>query len=421
MAMSRQKWLCAQIGAREHFAVARALHRDQRLATLYTEFWAGRAVRKLAGSAGVGPMRFLAARFHPELAGADVQSWNWRALGREAGQRYRPCHDPWGPYSGFMDIGRRFSLRVRDALKRRSDVGSDSIFFSYDTGALEAMAWCRERGIRCVLNQIDPSRVEAALVREEAKRWPGWQPQPIEIPEAYFRRREQEWALADLVVVNSNFCRLALIEQGVPAEKLIVVPLCYERDCGTQGHGIAHEEPSPFDRAETLRVLWLGQVVLRKGIQYLIEAARLLDRENIHFDVVGPVGISQTVVAAAPRNLTFHGRVPRSEASAWYRRAGVFVLPTLSDGFAITQLEAMSHGLPVVATRCCGEVVEDGVDGLIVPPRDAGSLAKALRRYLVERGLVQHHGGAARQKAKQFSLDRLSGNLSLLEDCLDRT
>jgi len=192
-----------------------------------------------------------------------------------------------------------------------------------------------------VLNQMDPSRLGAALVHEEAKRWPGWQAQYIEIPEAYFRRREQEWALADRVMVNSNFCRLALIEQGVPAEKLIVVPLCYERDCGMQASAGTHERTSPFDPAEPLRVLWLGQVVLRKGIQYLIEAARLLDRENIQFDVVGPVGISQTAVAAAPRNLTFHGRISRSQANAWYRQATVFVLPTLSDGFAITQLEAM--------------------------------------------------------------------------------
>lgn len=421
MGTRRQKWLCAQIGAREHFAVARTLHRDRRLATLYTDFWAGRVERKLASRINAGPLRSLAARFHAELAEADICAWNYRCLQWELEQHYRRRRDPRGLYSGFMDIGRRFALRVRAALQRRSDLGPDSIFFSYDTGALEAMIWCRERGIRCVLNQIDPSRVEAAMVHEEAKRWPGWEARYTEIPEAYFRRREQEWALADRVIVNSNFCRLALIQQGVPAEKLIVVPLCYEGGCRTQDSASAVERISPFDSAEPLRVLWLGQVVLRKGIQYLIEAARLLDRENVQFDVVGPVGISQAAVSAAPRNLTFHGRISRSQATVWYRQATVFVLPTLSDGFAITQLEAMSHGLPVVTTRCCGDVVEDGVDGFIVPPRDASSLAEALHRYRAEPGLVQHHGSAARQKAKQFSLDRLSSNLNLLEGYLDRT
>lgn len=420
MGTRRQKWLCAQIGAREHFAVARALHRDQRLATLYTDFWAGRVERKLASRINAGPLRSLAGRFHPELAEVDICAWNYRCLHWEVEQRFRRHRDPWGLYSGFMDIGRRFALRVRGALQRRSDLGPDSIFFSYDTGALEAMIWCRERGIRCVLNQIDPGRVEAAMVHEEAKRWPGWEARHTEIPEAYFQRREQEWALADRVIVNSNFCRLALIQQGVPAEKLIVVPLCYEGGCGMQDSASTLGRISPSDPAEPLRVLWLGQVVLRKGIQYLIEAARLLDRENVQFDVVGPVGISQAAISAAPPNLTFHGRISRSQAAAWYRQASVFVLPTLSDGFAITQLEAMSHGLPVVTTRSCGDVVEDGVDGFIVPPRDASSLAEALHRYRAEPGLVQHHGGAARQKAKQFSLDRLSANLNLLEGYLDR-
>jgi len=60
--------------------------------------------------------------------------------------------------------------------------------------------------------------------------------------------------------------------------------------------------------------------------------------------------------------------------SDWYRSADVFVLPTLSDGFAITQIEAMSHGLPVIATPNCASVVENGVDGLWCPQKTAEHL-----------------------------------------------
>src|SRR5208283_4275274 len=104
---------------------------------------------------------------------------------------------------------------------------ADWIVFAYDTGALETLEWCREQGIRCVLNQMDPGRVEVEMVRQEEERWPGWQTERLEVPEEYFCRREQEWALADRVVVNSNFCRQALIQQGVAPEKLVVIPLCY--------------------------------------------------------------------------------------------------------------------------------------------------------------------------------------------------
>ncbi|MGH7950346.1 MAG: hypothetical protein ACREFE_00270, partial [Limisphaerales bacterium] len=162
-------------------------------------------------------MSVLAARFHSELVGAPVHSWNLRSFGWEAGLRYQ-CrrNSACGHYSSFIQIGRHFAIRVREALKRRTDLDSESIFFAYDTGALEAMEWCRERGIKCVLNQMDPNRVEMELVREEEKMRPGWAMRALQVPEAYFQRREKEWALANQVMVNSNFCRAALVKQGVP-------------------------------------------------------------------------------------------------------------------------------------------------------------------------------------------------------------
>ena len=175
-----------------------------------------------------------------------------------------------------------------------------------------------------------------------------------------------------------------------------------------------------FSPSRPLRVLFLGQVILRKGIQYLIEAARRLHGECIVFDVVGPIGISQAAVASAPANVRFHGRSTRDQAGAWYQQADVFVLPTLSDGFALTQLEAMAHGLPVVTTPCCGDVVTDGADGFIVPPRDGEALAEAFLRYLAEPGLLRSQQEAARVKAGQFSLDRLAANLLSLEQSLLR-
>jgi glycosyltransferase involved in cell wall biosynthesis len=291
---------------------------------------------------------------------------------------------------------------------RRKELSPNSIFFAYDTSALETMEWLHERNILCVLNQMDPSRVEINLVREEESRWPGWQEIAVSIPEEYLRRREQEWALADRVVVNSEFSRQALVEQGVPPEKLSVVPLCYEG-------GNTELLPNARPKNKSLRVLWLGQVILRKGIQYLLAAARLLSGENVQFEIVGPIGISRDAIASAPSNVTFHGRVSRDQIGTWYQQADVFVLPTISDGFALTQLEAMAHGLPVIATPNCGDVVSHMADGLIVPPRDAQALARAIHSYLTDPELLRLHQTAAPGKARQFSLRHLADNLHRLE------
>lgn len=421
----KKNWLCAQIGAREHYSVPRVLHRDGRLAALYTDFWAGPLVRGLARQTNAKTFRSLAARFHPELMSAPVISWNVRSLAREATLRNRNSREI---YENFARIGNAFALYVREALKRRNDLDSDSIFFSYDTGALEALEWCREQGVRCVLNQMDPNRVEVEMVREEEKRWPGWSERPVEVPEEYFRRREKEWALADRVVVNSDFCRQALMKQGVPPEKLAIVPLCYEKSSPSSGLRPLTSDPRPptsdlrplTSPPRSLRFLFLGQVILRKGIQYLIEAAKLLENEPVQFDVIGPIGISRAALASAPRNLKFHGRATRDQTAGWYRKSDVFVLPTLSDGFAITQLEAMSYGLPVVTTPCCGAVVSDGLDGFIVPPRNADALAKSFLRYLKEPGLLGKQSAAALEKVKAFTLDHLAKDLSSLEQAFQR-
>ena len=192
-----------------------------------------------------------------------------------------------------------------------------------------------------------------------------------------------------------------LVAQGVDEKKIIVVPLCYEH----RAQAVRAREPGAD--GEPLTVLWLGQVILRKGIQYLFEAAAKLINSNIRFVVAGPVGISEKGALAAPANVKMIGRVMPSEAQVEYAKADVFVLPTVSDGFALTQLEAMSHGLPVITTPNCGEVVTDGVDGLIVPARDSEALAEAIARLDKDRVLLREMSQKALQTAKdpRYSLD----------------
>jgi glycosyltransferase involved in cell wall biosynthesis len=113
--------------------------------------------------------------------------------------------------------------------------------------------------------------------------------------------------------------------------------------------------------------------------------------------------------------MLFHGRATRDEICRWYRSAHLFVLPTLSDGFAITQIEAMANGLPVIATPNCGSVVSDGVDGFLVPSRDPESLARVIRRYLENPECLESHHRAALRKSKQFSLQRVGTALLALE------
>jgi len=449
------KWICSQIGAREHYAIPRVLHRNAKLERLYTDLWGG-TMWKSFGSFLGSPA--YSNRYHVDLADAKVESFDLTTIvdstfGGSLKEK---------PFDWFLYVGSDFGKSVLESLKRKKGIDwKKTIFFGYDTGFLEPGRWVKAQGGRTVVCQMDPSRFEVDLVREEAKHWPGWSKGPVEVPENYFQRREQEWAAADLVMVNSGWTKKALIQQGVNKDKIVIVPLAYElgatpklkTEAGTLKAGSGDKifeadlRAKPWENVlanlseggcrtgETknlnsrlqvdslsvrpLRVLYLGQVILRKGIQYLIEAARLLEYEPVKFDIVGALGISDQVVKSAPANMIFHGATSRDCAPKFFANADLFVLPTISDGFALTQLEAMASGLPVIATPNCGEVVTHGQDGLIVPARDARLLADSIRSLIANPEKLQLMSIEAIRKAELFNLTRLGEILASLERRLE--
>ena len=180
----------------------------------------------------------------------------------------------------------------------------------------------------------------------------------------------------------------------MPPEKILIVPSCY--------NGPFHPKtPGDARGRKRLRVLWVGTVTLAKGIQYLVEAARLLP--GVDFDVFGPCRLRKWVVDSFPHNLRLRGKVPKLETARRYERADLFVLPTISNNFPRTQLEAMAHGLPVIITPNCGCAVTDGLDGVIVPARNGPALAEAIRRFETDRGLLASMSQAAVEKAKTYT------------------
>jgi len=155
--------------------------------------------------------------------------------------------------------------------------------------------------------------------------------------------------------------------------KMELVPLVYEPE-------VSDSNFSPATKAvrECFRVLFLGQVNLRKGGGRLLDAMRLLADEPIELVLAGPTEIDPSAWADLP-NVQWLGAVPRGEVGRVYRDADVFILPTLSDGFAITQIEAIGHGLPVIASEFCGAVVESGRTGHLLDDLEPATIADAIR------------------------------------------
>jgi len=363
-------WICCQIGSREHYAVARALCRHNALQLLITDAWVrpGNPLRSL--SAG------LHGRFHPELGRANVHGPTVRNIAFELRARY-------GHQAGWPLVMARNDWFQRVALSRLSQIpagDSAPILMSYSYAAAELFAFARSRGWRTVLGQIDPGPAEEEIVSElhgaSLRQGSIW----TRAPKAYWSEWRRECALADRIVVNSSWSRAALLGEGIPADKIRVVPLAYERP--PDSSGFCRRYPASFSSTRPLRVLFLGQVNVRKGVEPLLDAIRLLGGEPIEFTFVGPVQVSIPEDLRNVRQVRWQGPAPRQATSQFYRDADVFLFPTFSDGFGLTQLEAQAWKLPMITTQFCGEVVEHGRNGWILPEITPPSIAKMLRECL---------------------------------------
>jgi glycosyltransferase involved in cell wall biosynthesis len=194
-------------------------------------------------------------------------------------------------------------------------------------------------------------------------------------------------------------------------------------------NGVDCEEFVPTERgpANVPVLLFVGWLIREKGVFDLIEAARILrDRgSNFVLKLVGPFHGHEPAVraqisaAGLGKVIEALGAISSREGIiTLYQRADVFVLPSWAEGLPVAVLEAMASGLPVVASRVGGvpDLVEDGVSGFLIPPRDPSALAVALERLIVDPDSRSRMGRAARAKVESsFSNDAfIRGVLALL-------
>ena len=355
----RAPWICCQVGAREHYSVARSIHRHGRLAGLITEAWIepGRHLGRLHPR--------LEQRYHPDLAHAPVHAFNLRTLLFESFLRVA-IHHPWRRVqfrNAFFQRRALASLRgMETALKAKP------VLFAYSYAALELLRFARSRGWPTVLGQIDPG--------------PPGDPPPVwdepQAPPSYWANWRNECALADAIIVNSEWSRECLVREGIPAGKLQLIPLAYE--AMSRREPLAKTYPRQFDAQRPMNVLLLGKLNRRKGVPEVFDAIRLLREEPIAFHFTGDREVAVPADLRRDPRIRWQGSITRHAVDECYREADVFLFPSHSDGFGLTQLEAQSWRVPVIASRHCGSVVRDDVNGQLLPEVTGESIAHALRQ-----------------------------------------
>ena len=181
-----------------------------------------------------------------------------------------------------------------------------------------------------------------------------------------------------------------------------------------EGSGLA---PHPVNGK--FKVLFVGRHIERKGIRYLIEAAKYLPQDKFEIRIIGEGDLTGQLKQQAAQypHVLFTGKLPAAELAREYREANVFVLPAIVDhkgdteGLGVVLIEAMESGLPVIASDVGGipDVVVDNVSGLLVPEKSPVALADAIKRLAEDPQLtVQLLEGARNRIAEHFTWDNIT-------------
>lgn len=341
------------------------------------EFWTclawqpGSAVDRLLPAA---LRQQLARRSFPDLPAERVRTAPWRELGRflapRLGLSSLTRHEQ-GSFS-VDAVYRGFARAVARRVRRAS--GLSGVYTGEDC-ALETFRAARDRGLHRIYDlPIGYWRAGQKIYREEAAREPAWAETlgGLSDSSAKLERKDAELRLAQTVVVASSFTRKTLDLAPASLKDIRVIPY---------GAPPVQRPEMPLAGSGKLRVLFAGALGQRKGLSYLLEAMRILG-SAAELTLIG----RKTSEICRPLNVAVreHRWIPtlsHSEVLAEMGRHDVLVFPSLFEGFGLVLLEALSRGLPVLATEHTGapDILCDGVDGFIIPLRSASAIAERLQ------------------------------------------
>jgi glycosyltransferase involved in cell wall biosynthesis len=328
----------------------------------------GKAVAYGVGSPDVDRRKILTLSWHPVrlLSNLDRKYYygaKKKALDRVTSRLIR---------KEYFDLFHGWSGESLRTLRVAKELGIPSI--------LEIPTWHRHKG------NFVPFKTDKEIAMERAR-----------IPERWLNRllvgRHQsleEYELADLILVLSEKAEETFRFAGVPETKLF-----------RMSRGVNVERFYPGKRPEIFRALFVGALIKRKGVHLLLEAWKKLKLPGAELWLVGhPHPEIEPHLVDLPGSVKILGFNQRVEEL--YRQSSVFVFPSECEGSAKSTYEAAASGLAQITTRESGDVVVDGLNGIIIPANDSPAICEALVTLYKNPGLSEQMGKAGRERAVEL-------------------
>lgn len=320
---------------------------------------------------------------------AVFSTWPWQRLRREELPRELVHTFPWihapefllnrfgllprmaGDWTGYAN-----ALAFDEYTLRR--VPECDALIGISGSSLKTGALVQRRGGRFICDRgSSHQRFQEQLVSEEFRRW------GVHSPVSDIRdtaREEAIYDLADAITVPSTFAARSFVDMGVSPAKLHLIPYGVRLE---RFQPAASPQPSPSDRFEAV---FVGNVGLRKGVPYLLEAFARLKHPHKRLRVVGSLSTEFAPVLESLRveGVEFLGSQPQARVAEIMAESHLLILPSVEDGFGLVLGQALACGCPVVASTNTGgpDLINDGVEGFIVPVRHPGALLECMHRVV---------------------------------------
>ena len=239
------------------------------------------------------------------------------------------------------------------------------------------------------------------LLAEEAERYPEWEPtlETTREPEVKLVRKEKELALADRITCPSNF-----VLQSIPKDIRDRTP-CQVSPFGSPSVVPSNNLITKRASNNLLKLLFVGSMSQRKGLADLIEAMKLLRSHAVKLSILGQP--SQPLEFYRKQLPDFHYFSPRSNEGVRkiMNMHDILVLPSIVEGRALVQQEALACGLPIIVTPNAGgeDLVEEGITGSIIPIRSPQKIAESILIFLDNIKSLDELRAECQRKAKEYT------------------
>jgi len=223
-------------------------------------------------------------------------------------------------------------------------------------------------------------------------------------------RAKREIVSTQDFLVPSQFVEQSLKFSGIEKENMHLCPygVNLEQFLPKQKYDISSSRPVKF--------IYVGGVKELKGIYYLLEAFSQFSVEDAQLTIVGAVNMNDEDIApyVIKDNIHFTGLVLHDEIPKLLNKADVFVFPSLGDSFALSVLEAMACGLPVIVSENTGsqDLIVNGKEGFVIPIQSVEAIVEKVKWFVEYRDKIEQMGKAARELAIKYTWERYYGNVA---------